>query len=372
MNILINAANLSSAGGLTYALNFLENIYHRKDHVFHLIAPPDCGYEKYEQLGVHCYFLKKWEMRYFGRVVYDNLTVPNLVKKINPDVIFTMGNFAIPVNGFKQVVLFAWPYPVYPESTVWNKFTWTQKLVQKMRLSVFVNRLKYADTVLPQTPVAAARFRRLYPQVKNVSVVPTSYSVIEENLSDTNFGQLVSDKKNLLCLTRYYLHKNIEILLEVAEIFKSKQYPYRIVLTLGESQHPNVALINQHIKAHKLEAYIVNIGPVPIHAVTKLYSYCEGMILPTLLESFSATYVDSMYLGKSIFTSDLDFAQAACGDAAFYFNPDSADSIAEVVHQAFLNPEAMNAKIAHGKKMITAMPDWKQVSEMYLKILADS
>ena len=51
------------------------------------------------------------------------------------------------------------------------------------------------------------------------------------------------------------------------------------------------------------------------------------MILPTLLESFSATYIEAMFHGKTILTSDLDFARDVCGEAAFYFDPLNPQSI---------------------------------------------
>ena len=58
----------------------------------------------------------------------------------------------------------------------------------------------------------------------------------------------------------------------------------------------------------------------------KLYNQADAMFLPTLLETFSASYPEAMKMERPILTSDLDFAKDICGDAALYFNPlDSYD-----------------------------------------------
>ena len=76
-----------------------------------------------------------------------------------------------------------------------------------------------------------------------------------------------------------------------------------------------------------------------------LYKQVDGMIMPTLLESFSATYIDSMALGVPIFTSDRDFARDVCGDAAWYFDPLNAESIFEVISNAFQSGQILTFTI---------------------------
>jgi len=53
----------------------------------------------------------------------------------------------------------------------------------------------------------------------------------------------------------------------------------------------------------------------------------DGMLMPSLLESFSTTYVEAMATNVPILTSDLDFAHSSCGDVASYFDPFDTKSI---------------------------------------------
>ena len=66
----------------------------------------------------------------------------------------------------------------------------------------------------------------------------------------------------------------------------------------------------------------------------------DAMLLPTMLECFSASYPEAMVMKKPVLTSDLSFARSICGNAAIYFNPfdpaDIADKIIGLVNDKTL------------------------------------
>lgn len=369
--VLINAINLSSAGGLTVALNFLNSASKKSNIKFIVIAPKNCGYEGYQDCqNIECILYRKMSSSYMRRLYFDFFILKNLVSRINPDAIFTMGNFAVPIKKRKQLLLFMWPYAIYPEAFRLYKVSIRQRLIQYLRLFSFRKRLKYADIVAPQTKVAQARLLKYFPGIKKTSIVPTAYSNLDSESAEVTIPQIAEDKTNLLCLTRYYIHKNIEILIEVARQFKYDGAAYRIILTMDIQEHPNVSKINNQIANENLEEHITNIGSVPITSVKKLYSCCHALILPTKLESFSATYADAMYFEKTIFTSNLDFALEVCGDVAYYFDPDSAVDITNTIYRGFEKDKVRKAKIRQGKQRIQKLPDWSQVSEQYITLIS--
>ena len=99
------------------------------------------------------------------------------------------------------------------------------------------------------------------------------------------------------------------------------------MITLASEQHFKAARILQTLKKERLDEVVINVGPVRMSNVPSLYNQCDGLLMPTLLESFSGTYVEAMYHRKTILTSRLDFAEDVCGAAAFYFNPLDENSI---------------------------------------------
>lgn len=143
----------------------------------------------------------------------------------------------------------------------------------------------------------------------------------------------------------------------------------RIVLTISGDQHPRAAQLLATIEREGLGEILYNIGPVGMDEVPALYRSVDGMILPTLLESFSGTYVESMHYRVPIFTSDLDFARDVCGDVAYYFDPVDEESLYSIITTAFQDAADLETRVANGRERVAGMPDWQTVAAMYLELL---
>lgn len=92
--------------------------------------------------------------------------------------------------------------------------------------------------------------------------------------------------------------------------------------------------------------------------------------MPTLLESFSGTYLEAMKAGCPILTSDRDFAREVCGEAALYFDPLDADSIVRTILRLRDEPGLRQRLIAAGQKRLQQrFPTWAEVTERYVELL---
>ena len=131
----------------------------------------------------------------------------------------------------------------------------------------------------------------------------------------------------LLCLTRYYAHKNLETIVETFCRHRDVLRDVVCVLPVARNQGPGAVALIDRIVAEGLDQQIVCVGAIPQERLGEFYFAADVMFLPTLLESFSGTYLEAMQLEKPILTSDRDFAREVCGDAAVFINPLSADSI---------------------------------------------
>ena len=378
MKIVVNAVALRMAGGLSVALNFLRAVQsEERDYELYVFAPGGCGYEEFESdplFRMH-YVPKKFVGPLF-RWYVDHIWLPRNIDKIDPDVVFSMGNLATP-SDHKQVVIFHWAYATYPECEVWDRMSWKDSLLRKARIRTFRNRLKYATILAPQTDTSAKRLKKYYPGIKRIEVVPNpvalphftkELSVTHEALEKAHSFQ----RKKLLCLSRFYPHKNLEILLDLAALIKEQKKPYVIVTTIAPDQHPDVHAFLETIYDRGLGNVLLNLGPIPMDEVPGVYQTTDGLLLPTLLESFSGTYVDAMHHGKPVFTSDRDFAREVCGDAGYYFDPLDAQHMLDVIDSAFQNEEEMTERVKKGKKRVTEFPNWNKVARMYLDLLEEA
>jgi glycosyltransferase involved in cell wall biosynthesis len=375
MKILINAINLKIGGGLTLTLNFLEQLKNDEkygDIQALVIAPPNLGYEFYNSKRIKIQTVSPFFTKPLIRFLFDFVFFGRVIQKYAPDIVFSMGNFPIPTS-CKQAVIVMFPYLIYPEEgQIWRLLTFTTYLNYLGKNIIFKKRLKYAQLLFPQTLTSEQRLMHYYPKIVRTTIVPMAFSIIgTEKVTNSTYVPFkkITNIKYLLCLTKYYPHKNLEILLSVALLIKKRNLPYRILLTIEKNQGMGAKKLLNNIKINDLEDILINIRPVPIDEVPNLYGQVDALLLPTLLESFSATYADAMQFKKPIFTSDRDFSRDVCEDSALYFDPLDENDILNTIQSGFNNPSFLAEKIEQGYSRSLSYPNWPQVADTYINEL---
>lgn len=174
-----------------------------------------------------------------------------------------------------------------------------------------------------------------------------------------------------LVLSAYYPHKNLELIPYVAVELKKRRNAEDCIFTLtlekgcrGEQRLLSAA------KRLGVEKMMNNIGPVAVKDGPKHYRQSSLSFMPSLLETFSAVYPESMISGKPIVTSDLGFAHDICKDAALYFNPLNAVQAAEKIDQLLNNPILYQDLVEKGYRVFDALPNQKQKYSQYTAIVA--
>lgn len=367
MKIVLNALNAKSGGGKSILINFLKllNASNLVD-CFFVMTPCASDYKQYESEHVKIMDTPAWYSKSLLSPFVYCYRLPKLIRQIRPDVIFNMGDLVIRTK-MPQVYLYDWPYAAYPESQVWKRMSFSDKFQKRIKRFFFKRNIGFASCVAAQTADMKKRLEHLYG-LKNVKVVPNAVSL--DNLAPKHTLEMALPKGNrLLYLTYFYPHKNLEIFIPLAKLIQQQNLDFKLIVTLSPSQHSDAAAFLQTIEAEGLTNIIHNVGPVPMEQVPALYQACDGLLMPTLLESFSGTYVEAMFHEIPIFTSDLDFAHAVCAEAAFYFDPLNAKAILDTLKAAFDNAPLCSEKLQIGRDRLAQMPSWEAVFDQYLTIL---
>ena len=113
----------------------------------------------------------------------------------------------------------------------------------------------------------------------------------------------------------------MEIFIPLAKKIKEQALHYQIIITISKNQSKEAKLYCQKIIQESLDSVIINVGSVYLEDIPHLYQLTDGLLLPTLLESYSGTYIEALFYEKPIFTSYFDFTKTVCKEAAFYFDP---------------------------------------------------
>jgi len=367
--IFINALNVKTGGGKSILINFLKQLK-KKDinDTFFVLTPNKSNYLEFENEFIKIIELSQiYKKNIFLPYIY-NIIIPKLLQKLNIDIVFNMSSFGIKTN-LKQIFLFQWPYAVYPESIVWKKMDIKSHLIRKTKLFMFKQNLRYIDKMIAQTETMKKRLEKIY-NIKNIEIVPNAVSV--DNIDGGGYKDFkLPNGIKLLYLTYYYPHKNLEIFIPLAKEIKKQKLDFKIVITIDETQHQKAKEFLKNIKPENLEDVIINLGPIEMKNVPSLYKQVDGLLMPTLLESFSGTYVEAMYHKVPIFTSNFDFARDVCKDIAFYFNPFDEKDILNKLKFAFGNKEEIENKVEKGYELVYQMDSWEDTIEKYLKIIND-
>lgn len=372
IRIFLNALNAKSGGGRSIVTNFIKVLLTKKDsETVYVVLAPD---EEFAMQFKNCGNLEFVVFNTFYRksVLYpivNAFLIPHAIKRSRCEVVFNLSDIGIP-SRVKQVLLFDWPYAAYPKSPAWQRLDFQGYISRKLKLFLFKHYLKFCDVVACQSAVMQDLVLKHYPGVPSTTVIPNAVSIDNLHSDSARDWVFSSSKINLLCLTYYYPHKNIEIFLDLADIIVRNNASFAIVCTISSDQHPNAKKFIEEVKARNLEGVINLVGPVRMEDVPSLYRACDGLILPTLLESFSGTYVEAFFHRLPVFTSDLEFARGVCGDAAFYFNPLDADSIYTMLDYAFSQDSLIVEKVELGSQLLSRMPDWISVTDEYEKLIS--
>lgn len=335
LRLLVLAHTNRSAGARSVAVNLLRVLATEFEDI-ELIAVVPVGCD-YEQIGGLLSTRAIWfDQRgsFTRRLVFDRFVLPTHVRSIKPDAILSLGSIGMRNPGAPQAILVQDPHFVYPASH-YGRMTVLQHLryfVQRRQVRHCLGRV---GIVCGQTRTMLKRIQDTFQTSAPGKLLPKAISFnVSRNLNDTSqppefapYGECF----RMICLTRYYPHKNLEGIVEAFQRFRKELRDAVVFITITPNQHPGARRLLRRIERGCLSEQIVNIGPVEQRRIPSLFGHCHALLLPTFMESFSATYLEAMALDLPVLTSDLDFAHEICGPAALYFDPWSSESIVEVI-----------------------------------------
>lgn len=332
MRIAILAHNLRVAGGLSVGRNTIAALRRVADqHDYLLTLPVGVGYESIE-------LPTRAEARYFQRrpgprgvlaqLWYDFVALEREVNCWKPDRIWGLGNFGLQKPVCPQAIVCQDAHFTYDPNQqpkkLWDNGPDMKLAAWRMKRTIAPSRLIFC-----QTQTMIERFRALYSYHGEMVVMPNAvsrYGLGGAPARPTVFDKL-GGKFVLLALTRYYRHKNLEVLAEMFYEHAARLKDVIVLLTFDPTQGYGADKFVAKIEHPAIRDFFVNVGPVPQPELHGYFKHAAALIQPTVLESFSTTYLEAMQFGTPILTSDMDFAREVCGDAAEYFDPWNAVAV---------------------------------------------
>ena len=349
MNILINASNLRTGGGLQVADSICRELY-KFNHNFIVLLPSVMRksmeaikyYHNVTAIGYDSPLSIKTILTGRDRFLDD------IVKKKKIDRVLTVFGPSRWKPKCFHLCGFAMPHIVLNDSPYWEKFSLKSKLLSAFRNKIMSTDFKNKNNGLwCENEYITQRLKKKYPN-KEIHTISNNCNQIYYDRSSWD-NSITLPKFNgltLLTITSNYPHKNLRIAVDALEIIRQK-YPelnIRFVFTIKESDFGSIP--------DNLRQSFVFLGPIPINQCPHLYEQASIMFQPSLLECFSATYPEAMLMKKPIITTDLGFAHSLCGEAACYYTADDPSALADAIQKLASNKDYRENLVTIGLEQV--------------------
>ena len=322
------------------------------------------------------------------RHLYLQRTIPRLCAETHADALLCLGNFGPSRPDLPTVVLLHNAHYVSKGTAAGTWATLRERMIARYARR-YLRRLPQQVSLVVQTELmrtlamascgVSGQRITVIPDSDGLATVPgpgqEESSTGVRNVPTKHAGPARSTSRRpgpkpftFLCLACYYPHKNLEIL--PAAMKRLRAYtsrPARCLLTLDSSQHPGARRLLLSIRGEGMQHALINIGALDGNAVMNAYRSADAFILPTLSESFGRTYLEAMRFNLPILTSDRGFAREVCRDAALYFDPENAESVAQCMAR-IMNDGELRDRLAASRQRIV-IPSWEQVASRFLEVL---
>ncbi|QTD37303.1 glycosyltransferase [Polaribacter batillariae] len=367
MKLLIDCSSLRVGGGIQVAASFIYDlkIISCKIKRYTIVLSPQMKTIFDREL----FDKKKFEFIDLPTSIYSYLfkrinKLQSIEKKVSPDIVFSVFGPSYYKSNVPKLVGFALAQYLYYESpyfkTLSKRDLFKLFIFKKTKLFFLKNR---STSLVFETKLAEERFNLLYNR-KNKKKTYIVSNALNQVFLDKKISYERKDAEvfNILVLSSNYKHKNINIIPIVIDyLLKSNnEKKIKFILTLDEQE------VNFD---KKYDNHIDFIGEVDIEDLPKLYSNVDMLFMPTLLETFSASYIEAMYTRKIILTTNLLFAKDICRDGAVYFTPlsakDASDKINFIIKNDVFRTKIINLAAKNFRRFYSSLDR----TEKYIKII---
>ena len=378
MRIAIIAHALRGGGGISVGQNIISSLgIIAPENQYLVTIPSDFGYEEIVSKIPNCesVVLKKGRGYFLKRGLFERLILPRIVKNWRPDVILGLGNAGLHgKSDIPQAILCHNSYLWYGKRHYGQTMQMSANFKRWIKRHCLAKDLRQTQLLLCQTEAATKRIQDMYGYEGKTALCSNAVSrfTLEDNepTEVLDFVSSYQDCMKLFYITKYYPHKNLEVLVDIFDQYRDELDCVVLFLTIASEQHTCAAKLLQSIKRKGLNDRIINIGPLPQKSLGAIFRNMDALIMPTLLESFSGSYLEAMHFGLPILTSDLDFAHEVCGESAIYFDPWDAETIKDAVLKLKNNPKLAQYLISGGKmRLQSKFQSWDDTTKRLLENL---
>lgn len=366
LKLLVNASGCSQGGGAQVAANFILAAQNDPDFQLRAVASPEVA-RHLRALGGEIAGLNIAD-RIISPV--SGLKTRALLKSMDlafhPDAVFTVFGPAYCSFSARHICGYAQGWDTHPSALALSLLTPTQRLLLKTKSFLRLKSLRRTDYYWTETEVSKLGLAtRGGIPADRIAVIPNGHSNAFEHYSFSRKPRSPSIY-NILVLCAPYVHKRLGFAVETAAILKKTNPDLRFQLNV--TVPPGTKMERdflQVVQRYSMNDYVTNLGVLDTVQCCDAFENASCLFLPTALETFSVTYLEAMKALTPIVTTNLDFAQDTCGDAALYFNPTERHHAAALIARLLTDYELQHSLAEKGLLRQQAFPSPTEKYKMH-------
>jgi glycosyltransferase involved in cell wall biosynthesis len=142
---------------------------------------------------------------------------------------------------------------------------------------------------------------------------------------------------------QFWLHKNHALVVDALGILRGRDPELKVVATgvpHDRRRRGHFEQLMEHVRRSRVEDSFRVLGVVPYEDVTGLLRESVALINPSLFEGWSTTVEEAKSMGKRALLSDIAVHLEQAPPGGEYFDPASADQLAELMWAAWTRADA--------------------------------
>lgn len=290
-----------------------------------------------------------------ARSVYHRHILLDLVTVNHIDFVYTMAGPAYLNFPCKHLQGISNPYITHADLSA---FKLKGNFISIVRYYLYVIFQFYysskADYFVFQTEFSKNSFqKRSRIDKSRLFVVPNAFDLsIKEYFNRSTEIKQQNGHIRIFCPGAAYLHKGFQFIPKIiSELKKITSTEFIFILTLPLNSQIWLE-IHKEIKELDIVDSIVNIGPFNYSDITTLLADTDILFVPSLLETFSASYLEAMCAQKKLVVADKKYAREVCGNYATYVDPVDSVKTAYTFHQLFVDYRISSEEILLGDEIL--------------------
>ncbi|HQQ03712.1 MAG TPA: glycosyltransferase family 1 protein [Kiritimatiellia bacterium] len=293
-------------------------------------------FEGFRQIG--CQRILCTASRRSPRILKEQFLLPSRVKMSGADILWSPGYTACIFSPVPQVVsILDMQYKSFPED-----LTPPARFVTDILVRMAARRCKGILTISEFSKqeilkYTAARADRIW--VTHLASHP---------FHPAEGPNPAGEKPYILTVANSYPHKNLHQLVEAFALLENK-IPHNLVVVghprLGENR------LQQALSGINDKGRIVRLSGVSTEVLDTLYAGAAVFVFPSLYEGFGLPILEAMSAGTPVITTLSGSLPEAGGDAAVYYHPPEAASLAQKIEEVTgMNREKRQQLILKGRE----------------------